>query len=83
MPFYKSVVQPHFEYSSRGQLSYLNEDVNERVKGQLRAAELIRGLRNEMGAEARRWRSLAERMWVIRALYYRDVGSRERPGGGK
>lgn len=79
MPFYKSVVHPHFEYSSQGQLSYLNEDINERAKGQRRAVELIRGIRIEMGAEARGWISLAERMWMIRAVYYRDAWSGERP----
>lgn len=82
-PFYKSVAHPRFEYRSRGRLSYLNEDINERVKGQPRAADLIRSLRNELGAEARGWILLAARMWVIRALYYRDVGNGERPGGGK
>lgn len=55
MPFYKSLVHPHLEYSSQGQLSYLNEDINERAKGQRRAVELIRGIRIEMGAEARGW----------------------------
>lgn len=44
MPFYKSVVHPYFECSSQGQLSYLKEDINERVKGQQRAVELIRGI---------------------------------------
>lgn len=54
MPFYKSVVHPHFEYSSQGQLSYLNEDINERVKGQWRAVELIRGTGDEVGAGGER-----------------------------
>ena len=55
MPFYKSVLPPPFEYSSRGQLSYLNEATNDRVRGQRRAVELIRGLGKAMGAEVRRW----------------------------
>lgn len=47
MPFNKSVVRPHSECSSQGQLSYLNEDINERLKGQQRAVWLIRGIRSE------------------------------------
>lgn len=50
MPSYKSVVHPHFEYSSQGHLSYLNEDINERVKGQWRAVKLIRDIGDEVGA---------------------------------
>ena len=34
MPFYKSALHPHSEYGSQGQLSHLNKNINERVKGQ-------------------------------------------------
>lgn len=70
MPFYKSAIPP-LEYSGGGQLSYLNEDINEGVKGQRRPAKLIRGVREEMGAEARARISPAERMGMIRASYHR------------
>lgn len=54
MPFSKSVVHPDSVRSSCGQLSYLKEGINERLKGQRRAVWLIReasGVRR--GAEAK------------------------------
>lgn len=43
----------------------------------------MRGLRNEVQAEAGEWNPGAERTRMIRALYHRDVWSGRRPGRGK
>lgn len=54
MPFCKSAARPRFESSCLGELSDLHETINERVKGQGGAAELIRGLGDEEGAGGER-----------------------------
>lgn len=54
MPFYKSVVHPLFEYNIQGWLAYLYENINERVKGQKGAVEMIRGTEDGMHAGGER-----------------------------
>lgn len=80
MPFYKSTLHPHSEYSSQGRLSHLSEDINERVKGQW---SWIRGIRIGDGGRGEKAMSPTGRvgLWMIRTGYYRDAWSSQRDQG--
>ena len=77
-PFNKSAAHPLSERSSQGQLSYLNEEINERLKGQQRAVWLMRGIRSGTWDGRQRRRD----MRMIRALDFRDAWSPKSTGTG-